>query len=290
MMLNYQFPNIIENKYNSFNELIKLYKFLNNLSNEEVNIDFSNTSYLEANLSALIGAILDSTRLLNINFKNFRETVQEILQKNDFLSNYGFEKIEDYYSTTIKYKKFKSNASQLFYQYISDELLTKHDLPTMSDNFKKDFAKSLLEMFVNARIHANCDFVYTCGQYFPSKKDLYFTIVNLGQTIKQNVCKYFKNDGIIGTRAICWAVKKDTTTKRDVSGGLGFETVRKFIRSNKGSLQIISDNGYWEQNYNIVNTRNFSKSFIGTVINLKIKMDDIQNYKTIEEENNEMFL
>lgn len=291
MSIRYKFPNKIENNYQSFLSLINLYQVLMQLLIEDVYIDFSNTNYLEANLSALMGAIFDDTEVfVNINFENFQPQVQTILQKNDFLSNYGYTKIEDIYDTTIKYKKFKSNDTQPFYQYINDELLTKHDFPKMSESFRKDFAKSLLEIFVNADIHAHCDFVYTCGQYFPNKKDLYFTIVNTGTTIKQNVRKFFNREDISGTKAINWAVQKNTTTKQGISGGLGFETVRNFIRQNKGALQIISDDGYWSENvYGRINVKEFDKSFIGTVVNLKIKMDDTQNYKTEEEQIDELF-
>ena len=33
----------------------------------------------------------------------------------------------------------------------------------------------------------------------------------------------------------------------------------------------------------------FSKSFDGTVVNLKIKMDDTQNYETVDEQIGELF-
>jgi len=291
MGIRYKLPNKIENNYQSFSSLINLYQALMELFVEDVFIDFSNTKYLEANLSALTGAIFDDTKVfVNINFENFQPQVQKILQKNDFLSNYGYAKIEDKYDTTIKYKKFKSIDTQPFYKYINDELLTMHDFPKMSEYFRKDFAKSLLEIFVNANIHANCDYVYTCGQYFPNKKDLYFTIVNTGTTIKKNVNNFFKRNDICGKKAINWAVQKNTTTKQGISGGLGFETVRNFIRQNKGALQIISDDGYRSENiYGKISMKEFSKSFIGTVVNLKIKMDDTQNYKTEEEQIDELF-
>lgn len=291
MSIKYIFPNKIENNYQSFSVLIDLYQQLMKLFVEDVYIDFSNTSYLEANLSALMGAIIDNAGVLvNVNFENFQSRVRTILQKNDFLSNYGYAKMDDRYDTTIKYKKFRSKDTQPFYIYINDELLTKHDFPQMSESFRKDFAKSLLEIFVNADIHAHCDFVYTCGQYFPNKKDLYFTIVNTGTTIKQNVCNFFNRDDVSGMKAINWAVQKNTTTKQGISGGLGFETVRNFIRQNKGALQIISDNGYWSENiYGSINMNEFSKPFVGTVVNLKIKMDDTQDYKTKEEQTDELF-
>lgn len=285
------FPNRVENDYQSFDNLINLHNKLNEFFVEDVNIDFAGTRYLEANLSALMGAIFDNVDIfVNINFSNFQNQVQVILQKNDFLSNYGYRKLPDSYSTTIKYKKFKSKETQPFYEYINNELLEKHDFPKMSAGFKKEVAKSLLEIFINADIHANCDYVYTCGQYFPQKKDLYFTIVNMGKTIRENVVEFFNKEDITGVQAINWAVKKDTTTKEGISGGLGFDTVRNFIRKNQGSIQVISDDGYWEENIcDRIIIRSFNHSFKGTIVNFKIKMDDEQDYQTIDEQFDDLF-
>lgn len=85
MSIKYKLPNKIENNYQSFSSLINLYQALMKLFVEDVYIDFSNTNYLEANLSALMGAIFDDTDVfVNINFENFQPRVQTILQKMIF--------------------------------------------------------------------------------------------------------------------------------------------------------------------------------------------------------------
>lgn len=67
----YKFPSEIKNSYESFNNLINMHQLLGELFLENVDIDFAKTSYLEANLSALMGAIFDSTDVfVNINFCN----------------------------------------------------------------------------------------------------------------------------------------------------------------------------------------------------------------------------
>ncbi|HIU86997.1 TPA: hypothetical protein IAD52_08495, partial [Candidatus Spyradomonas excrementavium] len=77
MSIKYKLPNKIENNYQSFSSLINLYQALIKLFVEDVYIDFSNTSYLEANLSALMVAIFDDTDVfVNIIFENFQPRVQ----------------------------------------------------------------------------------------------------------------------------------------------------------------------------------------------------------------------
>ncbi len=290
MAVNIDFPQKIENQYTSFNDLINLQKELNGVIFEDVEIDFKNTTFIVANLSAVMGAIFDNVdAFTNVTFSNFRDPVKIILQKNDFLSNYGYHKIPDNCSTTIGYKKFKAKETQPFYEYINNELFSKNDFPNMSQGFRKEVATSLLEIFVNADIHGHCDYVYTCGQYFPYKGDLYFTLVNIGKTIRQNVAEFCNNQNVKGSQAINWAVRKDTTTKVGVPGGLGLDTVRTFIKKNKGSIQIISDDGYWQENFCDTMTKDFINSFNGTIVNFKIKMDDTQDYSTNDELIDDLF-
>lgn len=283
------FPQKIENDYSSFKALINVHEQLKSYDIVNVDIDFSRTRFLAANLSALMGAIFDGVDVFCfLNMINFQSQVKKILQKNDFLSFYGFPQIQDNWSTTIKYKKFKANETQPFSNYIYDELFSKEEFPSMTKQFQKQVATSLLEIFVNAGMHGLCDNVYTCGQYFPSSETLDFTIVNLGRTIKENVVDFYKNEhintaGITGVKAINWAVRANTTTKIDATGGLGLNTVRNFISNNKGKIQIISDNGFWEENACDTINKEFDNSFSGTIVNFEIRMNDNKDYRTKEE-------
>lgn len=278
------FPEQIENNYSSFKTLIDIHKQLRDYGVASVDMDFARTRFLAANLSAVVGAILDGIDVFCfLNIINFQPQVKTILQKNDFLSFYGFPQLKDHWATTIKYKKFKATETQSFSDYIYDELFSKTEFPSMTKQLQKQIATSLLEIFVNAGMHGHCHSVYTCGQYFPRYETLNFTIVNLGNTIKENVINFCLNkninvNGLTGIKAINWAVKENTTTKLNATGGLGFNTVRNFIRTNQGKIQIISDNGFWEENPCAIINKEFNNSFNGTIVNFEIKMNDNKDY------------
>ena len=154
-------------------------------------------------------------------------------------------------------KQKKLDISQIMYMMNSSQ---KKIFPAMSSPFKKEIVRSLLEIFENARIHGECINVYTCGQYFPNYKLLDFTIVDFGKTIKENVSDFFSKD-VTGIQAIKWAVRRDTTTKRGISGGLGLDISREFSKKNGGKIQIISADGYWEQNHSDIICEEFFKYF-----------------------------
>ena len=281
MNVTLNFPVKIDNDYTGIKNLIEIHNEIKKYFFENINLNFSNTRYIAANLSAALGAILDDGIDTNsYEFRYLNTSVKTILQKNNFLSFYGFEKLEDIYNTTIMYKKFKADSVQSFTEYLYDELFSKCDLPSMTKAFQKQLVGSLVEIFVNADMHGHCQYTYTCGQYFPNNHILNFTIVNLGQTMRENLIKFTNKSykDISGVKAINWAVQEMTTTKDDMTGGLGLTNARKFIEKNNGKIQIISDDGFWQEDIHGTVCKEFMLRFMGTIVNFEINMNDNKNY------------
>ncbi len=81
-----------------------------------------------------------------------------------------------------------------FIEYIDNQLLSRQELPEMSPAFRKEIRKNIQEIFNNAVEHGGCDYVYTCGQYYPRMKSIKFSIVDFGKSIKLNVSQYLHDD------------------------------------------------------------------------------------------------
>ena len=79
--------------------------------------------------------------------------------------------------------------------------------------------------------------------------------------------------------AIKWALIDGNTTKQGVPGGYGLTILQDFLRMNGGSLQIISNNGYYCHDNNSQFTRIFNAEFPGTALNLQIRTDDMNWYR-----------
>ncbi len=278
--MRFQFPNGINSNFNGYGILIDFYNKINNLEFEDITLDFSNTIWFEANLTAVLGAILSNVQnnFNDIKIEGLSKDLTTLFSRNHFLSHFGGLKIPDYYYTTIKYRKFKPTEEKLFKDYLDRELLSKDTMPDMSILLKKKINESIFEIFNNAVIHGNCQNIFTCGQYYHTNKRLDFTIVDLGKTIKENVNEYLKNN-LSGEDAIKWAVAEGHTTKQgSIPGGLGLSLIRKFISINKGKIQIISAEGYWEQREGTGRKENFSRSFLGTIVNLEFNVADTSHY------------
>lgn len=281
----------INNTVDSYQRLISFYEENKLKVFDQVNIELH--KWFAANMSAVLGAILDrlSANFNNINFHYISPDIESILLKNDFLTYYGKTRKWDNNQTTIKYQKLKPADGKYFKTYVIEELIENHhtDLPKMSNGAKEKIVEAIYEIFVNAQIHSNTEFIYTCGQFYPIKNKIEFTVVDTGIGFKENIYRRFKRK-VSSVQAIKWAVQDRATTKLGVSGGIGLAILREFINLNLGKMQIISGNGFYQFDYTGERAIELRGNFPGTIVNLQFKTDDKKNYSLKSEINiNDIF-
>jgi len=248
---------------------------------ENIVLDFRNTDWFEGNMVAILGAIIDrlKEKFNTIKAINLSEIIQGIFKKNHFLSILGGEIQDDFLHTTVEYKKFAKSDRKLFSEYVDTELLSKSGMPKMSKLLRKKISENIFEIFDNAIIHGNCQNIFSCGQYYSETSRLDFTIVDIGITIKKNVNAALSDKNLSGKEAIAWAVKEGNTTKKgDIPGGLGLGLIREFLKLNGGKIQIVSDDGYWDEKGNKTEAKDLSGYFIGTIVNLEFNLNDSRSY------------
>lgn len=286
-------PSRVISNYDGYIGLIKLSKQISLLYNTNITISFKNCIWFQANLVAVLGSIFDKayTNGNTIKIKNLSPTISDILQRNQFLESYGFCNIPDINRTTISYQKFSRDKGSNFKTYIRENLLHQDDFPTLSLLAEKKINESIFELFENAYTHGLCDNIYTCGQYFPNLKPprIDMTIVDLGVTISKNVNEHlikFNKNQLSGCDAIEWALKKGNTTKTgDNPGGLGLDIIFEFVKLNKGKIQIVSSDGYWEYRFGKTKSILFDNIFSGTIVNIEFNIEEGTYYQMKEEVN-----
>jgi hypothetical protein len=282
----FKFTGRIENNLNGFSAIAESEECTRNLFFDELIVDFSGTTWFEANLCAALGAVLNrnSENLNTIKLRSLPAGISSIFSKNGFLNYFGGQSLTDLYGTTIPYKSFGITDLKAFYLYTQSQLLNRSDFPKMSDPLKKAMARSIIEIFTNAITHGNCSKVFTCGQFFPSKKRIDFSIVNLGTTIQSNVANFLNHD-ISSVDAIKWAIQEGNTTRTgSIPGGLGLSILREFIKLNKGAVHIYSGKGYFNQNGTNEFFSDISKEFAGTIVTVEFNLSDSASYRLSTEQ------
>ena len=125
--------------------------------------------------------------------------------------------------------------------------------------------------------------IFSCGQFFPRRNSLDFSVADLGIGICRNVKENAGLD-LAPEKAIIWATKGSNTTKRgQIPGGLGLKLLSEFIDLNGGRIQIVSDAGYWKRERREVSTARLNQPFPGTVVSVEINTADKQSYALASE-------
>lgn len=269
-----------------FEALIRLHAQTKDCLFDDIDIDMGATTWFDADMCAAFGAILYrlGDNLNTVKLINIRPGVEGILSKNGFLSHYGREKIPDLWGTTIPYRRFDVKDDHYFADYIETELMHRSEMPVMSPGLLKKFRESIFEIFSNAVLHSRTEQgIFNCGQFFPARHQLDFSVTDLGIGIRQNVKENTGLD-LAPEDAIAWATEGRNTTKRgQIPGGLGLKLLGEFIDLNGGRIQIVSDAGYWRREKDKTVAARLSQPFPGTVVSVEINTADTQSYALTSE-------
>jgi anti-anti-sigma regulatory factor len=272
-------------RFDGYGYLLELHARCKDLFLDEIRLDFSKVNWFDANLCAVLGALINTWQrnLNSVELINLSKGIADVFSKNWFLKSFGKETILDNNSTTVTYKRFKLEETNVFIPYVFNDVLSRAGFVDLSFGVKKELTNNFLEIFMNAK-HGISDEVYCCGQFYPQAKipKLDFTIVDIGQTIKENVNKHLDSN-LTGEDTIKWALRKGNTTKQKddgVPGGLGLDRISNFIKLNRGVLQIVSNDGFFELNDGRENFRTFANgfSFPGTIVNVEFNLGDTSHY------------
>lgn len=277
----------IESEFSSYQQIIDLYDDHKDKMFET--IDIYMYRWFSANMCSALGAVLELlvNELNNIDFQFSSNTIKKILQKNNFLSFYGYPSEYDSNFSTIRFLKLKPTDGKFFKDYVVKELVTRSEMPHMSIKAIEKITESIYEIFVNAQIHSQSSYIFTCGQYYPRRHVIEFTITDIGIGFKKKINNRF-NVSLNSVQAILWAVKDKHTTKTGVPGGIGLAILKEFVQINRGKLQIISDDGFYQYHNLKETTDTFTKPFPGTIVNLQFNTNDDTSYITKEEVNQEI--
>ncbi len=260
----------IYSTYIGFNRLISFYKKCLKHPQSVIEIDFSKTKWIDANMCAVLHAILyklnknqDNTFSIDLEYVRGRF---DILFRNGFLRKILY--IPDRFGTTVELTTFSKEDDEKFYDFINYQLMN-HPGMAMTKKYRNEIIDSFLEVFVNVQLHARTDLpVFACGQYYPTKELLKFTLVDLGVGYLPPIRDYTNGKILDNRDAIMWALKGNSS-KKDAPGGTGIKDILNCCMKTGSHLNIITGDSFWGTNlYRKKNKFREIEEFCGTTINL----------------------
>lgn len=275
-MANQPVIHIKDSLYTDFSGIKRLFNFYHDAAqyyNTTIFIDFYHLTWFDANLSALFGSMLEKLSVENnLKFSTDLTFVKEkfnVLFRNGFLNN--GKVFVDEQKSTISFMSFELDDKHGFVNYIENDLLSHRGMPTIEPKTKDNIIDSLIEVFCNIQIHSKSKSpFFVCGQYYPQKGYIVFSIVDLGVGFLPAI--NIKTNGVINNSfdAIKWALTKGNTTKESKIGGIGLFDLCTYFKESGGNLQIITGDVFWatEIDYNQINHYKFDNPYVGSIINL----------------------
>ena len=282
-------PNILTDR-DGYRHLSEIYGKVMSQENHNVRIVFDQCSEFEANLTAVLGAIL--TDLKERGYKIWltlpiSRKVRRDLSRCKFLKAFQTPSNSLERENYLDYRAFSTDDSELFKCYVEEQLMQKQKFPAHSEMAGKLIQESIMEIFVNAIEHGKCDQVFCCGEFIGNTVPpvLNMTIVDRGHTILRTVNDFRRRKSlkdIDACRTIRWALEEGHTTK-NFPGGLGLSRLKSFITANKGCMQIVSDSGLVEMREGNLTDSDIVTPFEGTIVTMKFNFDD-RSYFIAKEE------
>lgn len=287
------FDKNLDNSKYTYARLIELYHVLNSLNQEKIILDFSNVTFLSANLLAVLGCCVENTiakRNHKIALRNIHSKIKAVMQRNGFNKYFTWDHLDDLNHHTMSYDIFESTTEHLvdFERYLLLNVFSRESMPLMNSAYKNSIIDNFLEMFNNVIDHADSSHVYVCGQFFPKSMNLCFSIVDMGKTINENVTSYLRNSTAeLPDNSLKWAIIPGNSTKAsEAPGGLGFSTLLDFLKYNNGCFTLISDKEIYELKSCKERFDKLSFPFPGTIVTITINLKDDQSYFLDKREKN----
>lgn len=274
-MPEYKFTDNINTNYSGYCELLKFYNYSRQYTNCCITINWHNLKMLDANLSAILCAMMH--RLKKDNGLSFFLDVSCLTGGLNVFWRNGLAKyilksdkyVDDDRQSTIQLKAFKIDSVNKYCEYIEKELLKHRGIDAMKFKDKNKVKDSYLELFNNYEIHAETqEPILCCGQFFPTSGELKFTLVDLGCGFLKKIAETTKQTDRItkAVDAIQWAIRGGST-KVEAKGGTGLKKMLFYCKTGNSSIHIISDNCYWALDGSIT-SHTIQEPFVGTTIHL----------------------
>lgn len=132
--------------------------------------DFAQVEWIEANLCAVLGAIIETNKKQGASFSfiNFtKEAIEHTLRNNDFLryiKNTGAQPSKVH--SGIPFRQFALENEDELEEYIYEYVLLAKAVPDMSEGAKKKIFRSIFELYQNSVMHSGADSIFVCGQFY----------------------------------------------------------------------------------------------------------------------------
>lgn len=234
--------------FSGFRQLLKFHEECSKHNDTNIFINLDDVVWVDGNLCAVLGAILyklskERNLLFSIDADQVSNKCHVLFDNNFIPLKQDLRKYQ--VKTCIPYRGFLPKQKDDFVNYLENELLVHAAMPRFSDDIKNKLIDDLMEVYANIDVHAETgDPFFVCGQYYPKKEMIHFTICDLGIGFFKKINERQPEKVLSCGDAILWAIEGNST-KPDAPGGSGLKNLYQYLDSQNGGLQIYTGDAGW---------------------------------------------
>lgn len=277
----------IKERINPNHTDIKYLSHLQNLYKTDSNIvvfDFEECEFIDAGMLTLIGSLPSLYKFHKKNIHlNFMKSKYELKK---FLINSGFA---NYFSNNSPKTKNENAIPFTSINSDSDIVPNVEKILNLAPIIMDEKTRGILftcfyEVFNNAFTHSNSIAgIFFSGYWYPNKKELVFAIYDTGIGIPNKVKEYLKKPDMCSEAALEWALTPGMSTLENVVDyprGIGLNQLEDFIKLNKGTLIIASNDIFCIINEEGRKYTRLNSNICGTIFHMNIVADTTHIYIT----------
>lgn len=244
----------------------------------KVHFDFTNCDFLRPNAVVFLGGlariILSRGGKVHFNVPSMSSYVRTNLEQNGFAHKMG-DYLPPWKGNSIPYREDIDQDKNGIVEYLKRNWLGRGWIK-ISHELTNAIASQIWEIYANAFEHSSTQVgIFSCGQYFKSRKELVLSIADFGVGIPSNVRFYTNIETLQANKAMQWAFTRGTSTATKTDArGLGLDLLKEFIQVSQGRLAIYSHDGYAHISKDGEFYENLPVFFEGTLVQVTLRCDD----------------
>lgn len=247
-------------------------------TDKHVRFDFTECHFLRPNAVAFLGGLArlveHAGRNAEFAWPTITDEVFLALKKNDFAEAFGFPRYPRD-GASVPFKEYRRKEKDAICQQLIEKWIGA-GFVNVSQDLQGAIVGNVWEIFENAFEHSNSQVgVFSCGQFFPTLRELELAIIDFGVGIPHNVQEFNGDSHLSPQDCMRWAFQEGTSTKADSVGrGMGLDILKEFVKTNAGKLEVFSHGGYTliEPDREAYMSR--SNYFDGTLVYIRLKSDE----------------
>ncbi len=272
------FPSTVVTGRTGHQHLWSFFDWARQYKDRTILLDFSKLTFFEGNLSALLLVLTHKLKCeCNLRFVCYagdEHSGMDLMMRNGLyglLSDQPDIAPPDYQQSTVQAKLFQPDEDDKFFNYIETELLGHRSLQSLASDLREWLQSDFfVETFTNISVHSNTTLPFAaCGQYFPGKRKMHFSICDLGDGFFKKINAFTTEQGqpiVEPSKAIEWALSGGSTQRE--RGGSALKNIYHRCLENNHGLSVVTDGLIWELKNGKVQCRSLDIQVMGASIHL----------------------